>query len=138
MEDWSYIWKKNLHTTIESYIINLIYGKVFSLMFSTNIWQKNTIGNIYMPPKFNNSNPTIEYFMLELNSMIDKLPLGNSYIIFTGDFNINRLEINTMLKYQAFFDLLLHKVFIQKFYNQQDSQKWPFAHHHMLRYKQIK
>ena len=36
MEVWSYIWKKNLHTTIESYIINLIYGKVFSLMFSTN------------------------------------------------------------------------------------------------------
>ena len=30
MEEWSYIWKENLHTTIESYINNLIYQNVFS------------------------------------------------------------------------------------------------------------
>ena len=61
--------------------------------------------------------------MLELNPVIDTLSNENSYAIFTGDFNINLLEINTRLKYQAFFDLFVTQSFIQKLYNQQDSQK---------------
>ena len=36
--------------------------------------------------------------MLQLNHVIDKLSNENSYAIFTGDFNINLLEINTRLK----------------------------------------
>ena len=61
--------------------------------------------------------------MLELNPMIDKLSNKNSYAIFTGDFNINLLEINTKLKYQAFLDLFVTHRFYQKMFNPQDSQK---------------
>ena len=52
--------------------------------------------------------------MLELNHVIDKLSNENSYAIFTGDFNINLLEINTRLKYQAFFDLFVTQSFYPK------------------------
>ena len=52
--------------------------------------------------------------MLELNPVIDKLSNENSYAIFTGDFNINLLEINTRLKYQAFFDLFVTQSFYPK------------------------
>ena len=83
-------------------------------VFNEHINKKITIGNIYRPPKFNNSNPTIEDFMLELNPVIDKLSNENSYAIFTGDFKINLLEINTRLKYQAFFDLFVTQKFLSK------------------------
>ena len=36
--------------------------------------------------------------------MISKLSKENSQVISTGDFNINLLEINTRIKYQAYFD----------------------------------
>ena len=58
--------------------------------------------------------PTIEDFMLELNLIKDKLSNENSYAIFTYDFNINLLEINTRLKYQASFDLFVTQNFYPK------------------------
>ena len=85
--------------------------------------KKITIGNIYRPSKFNNSNPTIEDFMLELNPIIDRLSNVNFYAIFTGDFNINLLQINMRLKYQAFFDLFVTQSFYPKIVQPQDSQK---------------
>ena len=91
-----------------------LWEGLFIDVFNEHINKKITIGNIYRPPKFNNSNPTIEDFMLELNPVIDKLSNENSYAIFTGDFNINLLEINTRLKYQAFFDLFVTQSFYPK------------------------
>ena len=44
---------------------------------------------MYRPPKFNNSNLTIEDFMLKLNAIIDELSNKNYYAMFTGDFNID-------------------------------------------------
>ena len=91
-----------------------LWEGLFIDVFNEHINKKITIGNIYRPPKFNNSNPTIEDFMLELNPVIDKLSNENSYAIFTGDFNINLLEINTRLKYQAFLDLFVTQSFYSK------------------------
>ena len=64
---------------------NLLEG-LFIDVFNEHINTKITIGNIYRPPKFNNSNPTIEDFMLERNPMIDKLSSENA--IFTSELNI--------------------------------------------------
>ena len=72
------------------------------------------MGNIYRPPKFNNSNPTIEDFMLELNPIIDKLSNENFCAIFTGDFNIYLLEINTRLKYQPYIAPFVTQSFYPK------------------------
>ena len=85
--------------------------EIFTCIFlNENVWisiklsLKITLGNIYRPPKFNNSNPTIEDVMLELNHIMNELSNENSYAICTGDFTINLSEINLRLKYQAFFD----------------------------------
>ena len=59
-----------------------LWEGLFNDVFNEHINKKITIGNIYRPPKFNNSNPTIEDFMLELNPVIDKLSNENSYAIF--------------------------------------------------------
>ena len=57
-------------------------GRSFHWYFQRTYKQKITIGNIYRPPKFNNSNPTMEDFMLELNPVTDKLSKENSYSVF--------------------------------------------------------
>ena len=93
MEDWSYIWKKNLHTTIESNIINQIY-EVFSLIFFHRTYKQKYNRNMYRPYEFNSSNPTIEEFMLKLNPIMDELSNENSYAMFTGDFNVYLCEQN--------------------------------------------
>ena len=102
-------------------LYNQSMGRFFIAIFNQHLDKKVIIGNIYRPPKFNNFNPTIEYFMLELNP-ISKLSNENSYAILTGDININLLEINMRLKYQAFFDLFVTQSFYPM-YNQQDSQR---------------
>ena len=76
--------------------------------------KKITIGNIYRHPKNNNSNPTIENSIQQINPIIFKLSKENSYAIFTGDFNINLLEMNTRIKYQAYFDQFVTNGFYSK------------------------
>ena len=46
--------------------------------------------------------------------IISKLSKENSYTIFTGDFNKNLLEIDSRIKYQAYFDLLVTNGFYPK------------------------
>lgn len=91
-----------------------IWEGLFIDIYSEYIKKKITIGNIYRPPKFNNSNPTIENFINELNPVISKLSEENSYTMITGDFNINLLEMESRLKYQSFFDLLVTHSFYPK------------------------
>ena len=86
------------------------WAGLFIDVFNEHINKKITIGNIYRPPRLNNSNSTIEDFMLELIPAIDKLSTENSYAIFAGDFNINLLEINTILNTKHSLIYLLHKV----------------------------
>ena len=62
----------------------------------------------------NNSNPTIENFIQQINPIKSKLSKENSHAIFTGDFNINLLEMNTRIKYQAFFDQFVTNGFYPK------------------------
>ena len=89
---------------LEMYITLQIFGKVFFIdEFHENTNKKITIGNIYRPPRNNNSNPMIENFIQQINPIVSKLSKENSQAIFTGDFNIHLLEINTR-KYQAYFD----------------------------------
>ena len=91
-----------------------LWEGLFIDVFNEHINKKITIGNIYRPPKFNNSNPTIEDFMLELNPVIDKLSNENFYAIFTGDFNINLLEINTRLKISSILWSICYSKFLSK------------------------
>ena len=57
---------------------------------------------------------TIENFIQQINPIISKLSKENSHAIFTGDFNINLLEMNTRIKYQAYFDQFVTNDFYPK------------------------
>ena len=69
------------------------------------------MGNIYRLPKFNNSYSTIENCIQEITPMISR---ESPYIILTGDFDINLLEIDSQVKCQAYFDLLVNNGFNPK------------------------
>ena len=91
-----------------------IWEGLFIDVFHENTNKKITIGNIYRPPKNNNSNPTIENFIQQINPIISKLSKENSHAIFTGYFNINLLEMKTQIKYQAYFDQFVTNGFYPK------------------------
>lgn len=91
-----------------------IWEGLFIDILHENLPQKITLANIYRPPKFNNSNPTIENFIQEMRPVVSLLSKENSQAIFTGDFNINLLEIKQRLKYQAYFDMFVTMGFYPK------------------------
>ena len=65
-------------------------------------------------PRKSNSNPMIQNFIQQINPIISKLSKENWHVIFTGDFNINLLEINIQIKYQAYFDQFVTDGFYPK------------------------
>ena len=99
----NYLKKEYTHNVRDLYKSSDIWEGLF-IVFHENTHKKITIGNIYRPPRNNNSNPTIENFTQQINPMISKLSKENSHAIFIGDFNINLKEINTRIKYQTYFD----------------------------------
>ena len=115
------------HGGLITYISEKYTYSIRNLCKSSNLWEglfidifhekfnkKITLSNIYRPPKFNNSNPTIENFIQEIRPIVTTLSKENSQTIFTGDFNINLLEINQRLKYQAYLDLFVTMGFYPK------------------------
>ena len=87
---------------------------LFIDVFHENTNKIITIGNIYRPPRNYNSNPTIKKCIQQINPIISKQSKENSHAIFTGNFNINLLEINTRIKYQAYFDQFVNDGFYPK------------------------
>ena len=51
------------------------------------------IGNIYRPPKDNNSSSNVSQFTQELSPVLEQMTNSNSHCILLGDFNINLLNI---------------------------------------------
>ena len=73
-----------------------------------------TIGNIYRPPRNNNSTQCIEIFLSEITPIITKLQNENTYSAIVGDFNINLLQMNEREIYSDFFDLMCSNNFMPK------------------------
>ena len=110
----TYLKREYPHNVRYLYKSSDIWEGLFIDVFLENTNKKITIGKIYWPPKNSNSNPTIENFIQQINPMISKLSKENSHAIFTRDFNINLLEMNTRVKYQAFFDQFVTNGFYPK------------------------
>ena len=110
----TYLKREYAHNVRDLYKSSDIWVGLFINVFHDNTNKKITIGNIYRPPKNNNSNPTIENFIQQTNPIISKLSKENSHAIFTGDFNINLLKMNTQIKYQAHFDQFVTNGFYPK------------------------
>ena len=64
-----------------------------------------TLGNVYRPPKDNNSDSVISTFIDELSPIIQTLSSENSETILVGDFNIDLLKVNEKSKYGEYLDL---------------------------------
>ena len=71
--------------------------------------KKLTLGNIYRPPRDNNSNTSIDNFLEPISPIITELSQENSTLLLCGDFNINLLQLEEREKYQEYFDLFLSK-----------------------------
>ena len=82
----------------------LWYG-LFVDIHGGNLNGKLTIGNIYRPPRNNNSNACVEKFLNELSSIISELCKNNNNTVITGDMNPYLLKIDEREKFQAYFDL---------------------------------
>ena len=109
-----YLKREYTHNVRDLHKSSDILEGLFIDVFHENTNKKITIGNIYRPPKNNNSNPTIENFIQQINPIISNLSKENSHAIFTGDFNINLLEMNTRIMYQAYFDQFVTNGFYPK------------------------
>ena len=77
-----------------------------------NLHGKLTIGNIYRPPRNNNSNAcVVEKFLNELSHIIANLCRNKYNTFITGDMNLDLLKIDEREKFQAYFDLFVTNSF---------------------------
>ena len=82
-----------------------IWEGLFIDIYGTDLKKAITLGNIYRPPKDNNSDPVISTFIDELSPIIQTLSSENSESILVGDFNIDLLKVNEKSKYGEYLDL---------------------------------
>ena len=95
--------KRNLYTP------SIHWEGLFIDIMHDNLPQKITIGNIYRPPRDNNSNKQIEYFLVPISSIIEEIAKENSNVLCSGDYNIDLLKLEDRQKFQEYFDLFLSK-----------------------------
>ena len=65
-----------------------LWDGLFVDIHGGNLNGKLTIGNIYRPPRNNNSNACVEKFLNELSPIISKLCKNNNNTVITGDMNL--------------------------------------------------
>ena len=70
-----------------------IWESLFIDIYGADLKKAITLGNIYRPPKENNSDPVISTFIDELSPIIQTLSSENSETILVGDFNIDLLKV---------------------------------------------
>jgi exonuclease III len=63
-----------------------LWEGLFIDISNRNCAKKITLGNIYRPPRFNNSNSTLETFMDEMRPVVSQLSKENSHVIITEGF----------------------------------------------------
>ena len=88
-----------------------LWDGLFVDIHGGNLNGKLTIGNIYRPPRNNNSNACVEKFLSELSPIISKLCKNNNNTVITGDMNLDLLKIDEREKFQAYFDIFVTNSF---------------------------
>ena len=92
---------KNLYTASQH------WEGLFIDVINPLIPEKIILGNIYRPPRDNNSNASVDRFLEPFSAIIGTLQKENSTLIIGGDFNINLLRLNEREKFQQYYDLLV-------------------------------
>ena len=109
-----YLSNKFSYSVIDIQIRSDLGDGQFVDVYGENLNGKITIGNIYRPPRSNNSNVTLRKFISEIDPVINNIAHENNCSIITGDFNIDLLQINERVEIQKYFDLFLTRGFFPK------------------------
>ena len=89
--------------------------KAFLLTLADKLFPKKiTLGNIYKPPKNNNSNTNITSFINEFSPLLHTLTQENSYSILAGDFNMDLLKLNERELFSDFVDNMCSSGFLPR------------------------
>ena len=91
-----------------------IWEGLFLELKHESLQNKITIGNLYKPPRDNNSARNINAFREELEPIIQELSATNNEVLICGDYNINLLKLNAEAHYSDFFDTMLGHSFYPK------------------------
>ena len=91
-----------------------IWEGLFLELKHESLQNKITIGNLYKPPRDNNSARNINAFREELEPIIQELSATNNEVLICGDYNINLLKLNSEAHYSDFFDTMLGHSFYPK------------------------
>ena len=65
------------------------------------------IGNIYRPPKDNNSNTNVSQFIKEISPILQQMTNSNAHSILVGDFNIDLLKVQEKNHFSDYLENLL-------------------------------
>ena len=82
-------------------------GLFLTIMNSNKCGKSILLGNIYRPPKDNNSNTNVQKFLEEISQTISELNISNPDVIFVGDFNVDLLKIKQHRLFNEFLDTLV-------------------------------
>ena len=86
----------------------------FFLELKHSSFQNKTIGNVYKPPRDNNSARNINAFKSEIEPILQEIGISHNEALTCGDYNINLLKINGEAHFSEFFDTMLEHSFYPK------------------------
>ena len=101
-----------IHNTI-NYDLNILshqfdtHEGIFLKVLNKNNNKDMYIGNVYRPPRHNDSELSIQNFIDELSPTLDNITRSGSNIILTGDFNIDLVKLMKDLEQNVFFSICL-------------------------------
>ena len=79
-----------------------------------SLQNKIIIGNVYKPPRDNNSARNINAFKTEIEPILQELGANNDEAVICGDYNINLLKMNGETHFSEFFYTMLGHSFYPK------------------------
>ena len=71
-----------------------IWEGLFLELNHSSFQNKIIIGNVYKPPRDNNSARNINAFKSEIEPILQEIGISNNEALICGDYNINLLKIN--------------------------------------------
>ena len=91
-----------------------IWKKLFLELNHSSFQNKIIIGNVYKPPRDNNSARKINPFKSETEPILQEIGISNNEALICGDYNINLLKINGEAHFSEFCDTMLEHSFYPK------------------------
>ena len=91
-----------------------IWEGLFLELNHSSFQNKIIIGNVYKPPRDNNSARNINAFKSEIEQILQEIGISNNEALICGDYNINLLKINGEAHFSEFFDTMLGHSFYPK------------------------